>query len=139
MPLALSPIGAGVAAAGPADRPASRDEAFHNHAAGSLAVQGREVLSQEAGDDVAGDHDLAWSGWTDLGGVITAGPAVASRSEDRLDVFAKGTDNALRHKYWNGSWSAWESLGGVFLHNPAAVSCDTRRGTEIVPLNSPRT
>jgi hypothetical protein len=53
---------------------------------------------------------------------------VSSWSAGRLDVFAKGTDNQLWHKWWNGSsWSGWENLGGVFLHNPAAVSWGPNR------------
>jgi hypothetical protein len=50
------------------------------------------------------------------------GPAVASWSEGRLDVFYRGTSNELRHKWWDGS--AWrdESLGGVITSDPAAVS-----------------
>ena len=42
-----------------------------------------------------------------------------------FDVFVKGTDNALYHKYWNGSqWSKWQNLGGTFTSGPAAVSGD---------------
>ena len=41
------------------------------------------------------------------------GPAVASWSSGRLDVFVRGTDNALWHKWYQNSWSGWESLGGV--------------------------
>ena len=30
----------------------------------------------------------------------------------RLDVFVRGTDSALWHKWFQGGWSGWESLGG---------------------------
>jgi hypothetical protein len=42
----------------------------------------------------------------------------------RLDVFARGGDGALWHKYHDGGWSEWESLGGSIApgSGPAAVS-----------------
>jgi hypothetical protein len=51
-------------------------------------------------------------------------PTVSSWGDNRLDVFVRGTDNALWHKWWDGSsWSSgWESLGGVLTSAPGAVS-----------------
>jgi hypothetical protein len=64
-----------------------------------------------------------YSGWQSLGGILTSGPDVSSWGSSRLDVFARGTDNALWHRSWNGTtWSAWESLGGILTSNPKAVS-----------------
>jgi hypothetical protein len=41
-------------------------------------------------------------------------PCPVSWAANRLDVFCKGQDNALYHKWWDGSaWGGWESLGGV--------------------------
>jgi hypothetical protein len=55
--------------------------------------------------------------------VITSGVGVSSWAPNRLDCFAKGTDNALWHKWWAGAgWSNWESLGGVIVDDPGAVS-----------------
>jgi hypothetical protein len=65
--------------------------------------------------------------WESLGGVVTSGPGASSWSWGRLDVFARGGNNALYHKWYNGSWSAWESLGGSILSAPAAVSWGTNR------------
>ncbi len=59
--------------------------------------------------------------WESLGGVITSGPDVCSWGEGRLDVFARGTDNALWHKWYDGGWSDWESLGGQITSDPSAV------------------
>jgi hypothetical protein len=54
-----------------------------------------------------------WSGWENLGGVLTSHPAAASWGPNRLDCFACGTDNAMWHKWWDGQqWSGWENLGG---------------------------
>jgi hypothetical protein len=41
-----------------------------------------------------------------------------------LDAFARGTDNALWHRAWNGTiWLPWESLGGAIISAPDASSC----------------
>jgi peptidoglycan hydrolase-like protein with peptidoglycan-binding domain len=67
-------------------------------------------------------------GWESLGGIITSAPDAASWAANRLDVFARGTDNALWHRWWDGSaWRGWESLGGVITSNPGAVSWGSNR------------
>jgi len=71
---------------------------------------------------------VPWSGWEDLGGVITSGVGVSSWAANRLDTFVKGTDNQMYHKWWNGSqWSGWENLGGVIVDTPGAVSWGPNR------------
>jgi hypothetical protein len=66
--------------------------------------------------------------WYSLGGVLTSGPAVASWGVNRLDVFARGTDNALYHKAWDGTgWYGWYGLGGGLTSDPAAVSWGPNR------------
>ena len=42
-----------------------------------------------------GEH---WGAWESLGGSLTSGPGAASWSENRIDVFAHGTDGALWHR-----------------------------------------
>jgi len=70
----------------------------------------------------------AWSSWESLGGTLASGPDVSSWGDRRLDVFARGTDNALVHKWFDSSgWSDWESLGGQMTSDPAAVSWGSRR------------
>jgi len=53
---------------------------------------------------------------------IVGAPAVCSQVANSLDLFVRGTDNAL---WWahdaNGQWSAWQSLGGKLTADPAAV------------------
>jgi C1A family cysteine protease len=69
-----------------------------------------------------------WSGWEDLGGVIFSGPTAASWAANRIDVFARGTDNSMQHRWWDGvAWRGWESLGGVIDDAPAAVSWGPNR------------
>ena len=71
----------------------------------------------------AGPH---WETWESLEGVISSSPDVCSWAPGRLDVFARGTDNALWHRWYDGGWSGWESLGGVITSDPAAVSWGSR-------------
>jgi hypothetical protein len=67
-------------------------------------------------------------GTESLGGALTSDPTVSSWGANRLDVFARGTDNALWHKWWDGSaWRGWESLGGVLTSGPGAVSWGPNR------------
>jgi hypothetical protein len=68
-----------------------------------------------------------WHDWESLGGILSSVPAVSSWAEGRLDVFVRGTDNALWHKWFDGSWYEWESLGGVLTSGPGAVSWDPNR------------
>ena len=64
-----------------------------------------------------------WFGWEYLGGQIQGAPAICSRSDGRLDVFAVGLNHRLVHKwYLGGWWSEWEDLGGMLSSDPAAVS-----------------
>src|SRR5262249_14536578 len=64
-----------------------------------------------------------------LGGVATSAPAASSWASGRLDVFVRGTTNALYHKYWDGSrWQGWDQLGvDTFASGPAAVSWGPNR------------
>ena len=70
---------------------------------------------------------MTWMDWESQGGVLTSGPGVSSWSSGRLDVFVRGTDSALWHKWYENGWSDWESLGGVLTSGPAAVAWDQGR------------
>ncbi|MDQ3569740.1 MAG: hypothetical protein M3396_03795 [Actinomycetota bacterium] len=66
--------------------------------------------------------------WEYQGGALTSGPDAASRDPGLLDVFARGTDNAMWQRAWDGStWRPWGSLGGVLTSDPAAVSWGPNR------------
>ena len=70
----------------------------------------------------------SWSGWENLGGVLASDPAAVSWGPDRIDVFARGTDNALLHICWNGTtWSEWENLGGILCSGPGVASWGSGR------------
>ncbi|MDX3698060.1 M23 family peptidase, partial [Streptomyces europaeiscabiei] len=40
-----------------------------------------------------------WSGWESLGGFITSDIAVNRNADGRMEFFARGTDNAVYHKW----------------------------------------
>ncbi len=65
----------------------------------------------------------------DLGGRLTSGPAVSSRRSNRLEVFARGANNQLMTRSWNGSrWSNWSTIrGNIITSDPAAVSWGPNR------------
>jgi beta-mannanase len=63
-----------------------------------------------------------------IGGFATSGPAITYRSAGRIDVFARGSDNQLYQKSWNGTrWSGWIALGGFLTSDPAAISWGSER------------
>jgi hypothetical protein len=47
---------------------------------------------------------------------------VSSWASGRLDLFGRGTDNHLKHRWYDGSWHDWQDLGGKLTSSPAAVS-----------------
>jgi len=54
-----------------------------------------------------------------LGHLWWDGSQCAAGSQNRLDVFAAGTDGQLTHKLWDGSsWSSWDWVGGSFRAIP---------------------
>lgn len=50
-------------------------------------------------------------------------PDATTWGPGRLDVFARGADNTLRHKWLaDGRWNSWESLGGSSQSDPSAAA-----------------
>ena len=66
--------------------------------------------------------------WDRIDGSLTSAPAVTSWGTNRLDVFARGNDAALYHRWWDGSsWSAWQRIAASMTSAPAAVSSGLNR------------
>jgi hypothetical protein len=65
--------------------------------------------------------------------VLVGAPAVASWASGRLDVFARGTDNQLWHKWYQAGWSGWEPLGGILTASPAVTAWALGRLDVVVP------
>jgi hypothetical protein len=53
------------------------------------------------------------TGWSTLGGLITSPAAAASDTPGTMDVFARGSDNALWANHDGGDgFTGWYTLGG---------------------------
>ncbi len=69
--------------------------------------------------------------WNPLGGVCTSSPAAVSMNYSylRIDVFVRGSNGALYHKYYQNGWSGWGSLGGQLAPGtgPAVASWSAGR------------
>jgi hypothetical protein len=69
--------------------------------------------------------------WNPLGGVCTSSPAAVSMNYSylRIDVFVRGSNGDLYHKYYQNGWSGWESLGGQLAPGtgPAVASWSAGR------------
>jgi hypothetical protein len=69
-----------------------------------------------------------WSGWENLGGILTTPPAVASPGSGRLNIFTRGTDGQWWGKWFVGAWSDWSAtpdaccLDGDVTNSVAATS-----------------
>ncbi len=67
---------------------------------------------------------------------------MASWAANRLDVFVLGTDNALYHKWWNGSaWgpsvTGFESLGGTIVDFRMGAPAVEAPGGMMAPIAPP--
>lgn len=78
-----------------------------------------------------------WSAGDNLGGPVLGNPDVSSWGHGRLDVFARGTDDQLQHRFYvSGSgWSSWLSHGGTLASGVGAVSWGSNR-IDVVGRNS---
>lgn len=79
------------------------------------------------------EKDRKWGLWDDMGGNIKGSPSActgvygmgsASGVALRVDIFARGSDDTLRHRAWleGESWQAWKNLGGNLASDPAVYS-----------------
>lgn len=67
-----------------------------------------------------------WDDPVDLGGTTYDSPSIIARADGHLNVFIRGTNNQLYHKFWSvAGWSGWVSLGGNILSGPAASFRDS--------------
>lgn len=89
---------------------------------GGQAIGQRNGLS--AGDIAAANlmyPGTGWSGWDRLGGILTSDPAVGRNADGRMEVFVRGSDNAL-YNIWqvapNGGWAGYGGLGGILTTRP---------------------
>jgi C1A family cysteine protease len=66
--------------------------------------------------------EKAWSGWASEAGVLTSDIAIGDNADGRMELFVRGTDGAVWHKWQtapSNGWSDWASEGGVITSNIA--------------------
>src|SRR5690606_28140924 len=70
-----------------------------------------------------------WRAWAELDGAITSAPtATAWNNNARIDLFVRGSENQLLHRWLEANrWSEWESLGGDLRSAPSCVSWNNSR------------
>lgn len=71
----------------------------------AIANPNWSALNVSVPGDLAGYSDLTAVSW----------------GTNRIDVFARGNDNTLRHRVYEGTWHDWHSLEGNIQGAPAAV------------------
>lgn len=68
-----------------------------------------------------------FSDWISLGGSFKGGPTVVRSNDGRLEIFGRGADNSIWHKYQaepnSAQWTTWFVLGknNKFTSNPVAI------------------
>lgn len=67
------------------------------------------------------------SPWTALGGGLLGSPSITSWGPGRIDIFARGLDNAIYQIGYEGKWSGWLGHGGGLLNDPAASAQQPNR------------
>jgi peptidoglycan/xylan/chitin deacetylase (PgdA/CDA1 family) len=77
----------------------------------AVALRGTDQRARVVVGNAAG---TSWTGWTNLGGVLTSGPAITANGTT-LEVFGVGTDNRLhRDTATDGTlvtgWTGWHAL-----------------------------
>jgi hypothetical protein len=95
-----------------------------------LNLDGRLELYARSYDGFArhvwqGAPNGLWANWASEGGSLAGNGntettlAMARNKDGRLDVFARGTNNAVWHITQTAPNTGWSSLGGTFIGDPA--------------------
>jgi hypothetical protein len=65
----------------------------------------------------------SWSGWQNLGGVLTSAPGAVSWNAGVVSAFVRGADMRMYQRYYDGrSWSAWIRHDGELTSAPSCAS-----------------
>lgn len=63
-----------------------------------------------------------WNNWSSHGGVIVGTPSCVNWGPNRIDCFARGSDNQMHQRFWDGtSWGGWAPIGGDLAGDPTCV------------------
>jgi hypothetical protein len=101
---------------------------FTTHVAGAGGTGPRPTRIASFRFDNCTKPVVGWQGWEYLGGVILEEPNCVSWGPNRIDCFARGGDDAMYHRWWDGTgWGGWEWLDGVIKEQPSCVSWGPNR------------
>jgi hypothetical protein len=92
----------------------------------SLNFGRTDLFTRSSAGDLLHRYRRSGGWWTrslNLGGDIASQPAAVSWASGRMDVFARGTDNALwQRTFTDGAWLPWKRLGGLLTSAPSVAS-----------------
>jgi hypothetical protein len=84
-----------------------------------------DVFEVRGGQVYQKTFDNGWGSWQPIINpkvAIDSKPAAVSWSQGRIDLFVKGSDNAIWHNWYQSGWHSWESLGGALTSAPSVAS-----------------
>jgi len=81
-------------------------------------------VSNEGGSlrHISYEPQTGWSAFDDRAEVLIGAPAAILWDPNRFDLFGIGTDNALKHTWFDGAWHEWKKLGDSLKLGVAASS-----------------
>jgi hypothetical protein len=71
-------------------------------------------------------RSLQQEGVSGLPGGLSSKPSVVSSKAGRIDIVARGSDNAVWHLVYDQGWSQWYSIGGDVISAPTSCWWDTK-------------
>jgi Astacin (Peptidase family M12A) len=79
------------------------------------------------GTDKAGKHQswrsgVGWSGWENMGGVLTTGVDSVSWGPNRIDVVSRNSWNRIVRNAWINGWSGWADQGGSLSSSTPTIA-----------------
>lgn len=92
---------------------------------------GSIVLTDDAADSpqtlAVSGTGAAWGDWSRIAASMSSAPAAASSASGRLDLVARGQDNALYYTYFDGSWHYWTRIAAQLSSAPTIASPSSGR------------
>jgi Repeat of unknown function (DUF346) len=104
---------------------AGADVVDDDPAAASTGLGNMSIAMRDSAGNLVtrGWSGTQWSPWAALTGMtLSSGPSMDIRPGPITDVFARGPDNAIYHRYYTqaNGWSDWGSIGGCAASAPAS-------------------
>ena len=69
--------------------------------------QSRQPMNSASRSRADAAPNSTWSGWSSLGGVLTTDTAVIGNKDGRMEIFVRGSDNGLWHRWQTAPSNGW--------------------------------